>query len=695
MLAFIRKRETITPKKNTFLKILGTCLPYLLILIASFLPFVSYLVTGDNLPNGTDVLWHRLWSWDLSEGWRNGFFGVTPSHTLMGNLGVGTYLFYGPLSHFLVAFIHLICPFISIGMSWKIVTIALTFLMGVWMFKLGKKLCKNEICALMISICLIFSPYRVNCILYRGAYPEALAISFYPLLFLGVYDLANKDYRPQAFLSCVFGVSCLLLCHPFTAMIGIIAAFVYLLCHYKGFIGIFTNKRALIYTVSSVVIVFCLVSFYIFPMLHYSNSGLYNISNSSLMWTNVEHIIDSMRESGLFSGFLRPDWTSEIAPNYNFPNIYNESWLSWSLDYVYFAFFGSLSIFLMCFLEKKEKPFIGSICASLVSLLPLIWCRRPEVFLIIPLFSISIFVIGTSQKEKYEWLESKREIIEEAKSPALYWCLLLFVLCFLFIYWGQIWHIVPKIFLQGQFAWRFWSLLFFIAAILLCYIVRPFGKKKYVQGSLALLFGICYLSCMGIIDKRFCLQAGEGSVSEPNISMAKTIRNQGSQNEYTPACFRDSNYVSKYSNSLYKEIRAEIYTRSGISYQWGMEKYLSPVFLEGDGDMEITYLNSPEAEFNLTVLTSQTLVQLPQFYYEGYDLVLSGDSSYTVSCVNVDGLISFNLKEGTYKASLKWVGLKSYRIGVPLFFVGLFGSAGLYFVPFFIDKRKEKQKDAE
>ncbi len=686
------------PKLNTFLKILGKYLPYIIILIASFLPFISYFQLGENIPSGDDIHWHRIWAYDLAEGWKNGFFGITPSHTLMGNLGVGTYLMYAPLSHTLVALLYIIFPFVSINTAWKILTISTTFLMGSWMYMLGKRLCKNDICGLMLALILIFAPYRINCILYRAAYPESIALSFYPLLFLGVYEIGHGDYRPQAFLCCIFGVSCLILCHPFTALVGIIAALVYLFCQYKGFLGLFRDKRAFIYSISTVFLILCLVSFYVFPMLHYSNSGLYNVSNSQLMWTNIEHIIDSMKQNDIFSGFLRPNWVDDLAPNqYHFTNTFNESSLSWGLDYLYFGIFGALAVFFLTFFSYKKKKYLGTILAVISSFLPLIFTRRPEMLVVLPLFAASMLLIGLSIKEDFEWGLAKRDILDEVKSPELYWAVLSLILGFIMLYCGFIWEILPEIFLKSQFAWRMWGLVFVIILILVGYLIRPFRQKIYVQGSLAMIFVLSFLSCMGIVDKRFCIQSGQAGASEPTISTIKSTRGQGSQNEYIPSVFRDSSYKSKYSNSLYSEIRKEVYTGSGISYQWGMEDYLTPAFLEGEGEMNITSLNSPNATFDVTVASSTALVQLPQFFYDGYELQLVGEETYTVKGENVDGLVSFSLKEGTYKATLKWVGTTSYQIGWPLFFVGLAGSIALYVVPTSINffKRKRDLKIVE
>ncbi len=693
MLQSLLKNRKSTTKENKIIQIFLSKLPYFVILVASFLPFICFFQYGQNMSNGDDNYWHRIWVYDLAYGWQNGFFGFSPSHLLMGNLGVGTYLMYAPLSHSVVALIHVIFPFISIVTSWKIVIIGTTFLMGSWMYMLGRKICKNDICGLMLALILVFAPYRINCVLYRAAYPESIALSFYPLLFLGVYEIGHGDYRPQAFLCCIFGVSCLVLSHPYTALLGVIGALIYLFFQYKGFLGLFKDKRAFFYTCSTVVLIFFLVSFYVFPMMHYTNSGLYCVSDPKLMWANVEHIVSSMQQNDLFSGVLRPNWIDNLVPNqYHFNNIYNESSTSWWLDYLYFGIFGALAVFFLSFFANKKRRYIGTILAVVSSFLPLACTRRPEMLVVTPLFAFCMLIIGFSKKGNFEMSLAKRDAIDEVKSPEIYAAIICLGLGFMLLFWGSFWEALPKIFLNAQFAWRAWGIVFTLIVMILGYLVRPFRQKTYIQGALAMVFAISFLSCMGIIDKRFCLQSGQTGSAEPTIQTIHGARGQGSQNEYTPLVFRDSSYKSQYSNSLYKEIRKELYTGNGISYQWGMEDYLDPVFLEGEGKVTITSLNSPNATFDITVTSSTSYVQFPQFFFDGYELVLEGENNYTFKGENVDGLLSFHINEGTYKASLKWVGLASYRIGMPLFFVGIAGSIALYAVPTTIDYFK-KRKD--
>ncbi|MGN1261447.1 MAG: 6-pyruvoyl-tetrahydropterin synthase-related protein [Candidatus Enteromonas sp.] len=671
--------------------IVSRILPYVLLFAASFIPFAIFFETGDALQGGDDSLWHRIWPLDLSIGFQNGYFGLnSPSHTLMGNLGLGTYLFYGPLPHYFVAILHTVFPFISINWGLKIMSLATTFAGGVWTYSLCRRICKDDLCALMLGFCFIFSPYRINCILYRAAYPEAVAMSFAPLLFLGVQGLIDQEFKPKTFTCCVLGVSCLILSHPFTALVFILAAAVYLLIAYRWIVPFFHDKKAIIYGVSSVLLVFGLVGWYFFPMIQYLGSGLYNVSDPILMWTNVAHLQGSIAHSSQFSGFLRPGWLDL----YNFPNPGNETWGSWVRDYVAFGFFGALGVFLMTFLSRKHYTYLGAVLGAMASLLSLLFSSRQECFLVIPLFAVSLLLIGISKEEAIEKQQVSLDYKEMSKRPEFYWAIAFFLFSFLCVYVPGIWEILPKVFLNAQFAWRFWRAVLFLAIVIVAYLVRPVSRSNITRGGLAILMTMSFLSCMGPIDKRFVNYTGSVR-PEPTIAMIQSQKTMGCQNEYVPRVFKKgSGYKSEYPNSLYSEIYRDI-NDAKESYQFTMEDYLDPAFLEGSGTFVITSLNSPQATFDVVVETDEALVQLPQFYYDGYVLELRGDRSAKIKGEYVDGLVSFRLEKGNYEADLRWVGTVSYQVFSPIFPVAIIGLLALNIVPWALEKRKEKAEPVE
>ena len=84
------------PWVKKVLSFLKASLPFLLMLAASFLPFVVWFKNPQFITSGDDITWHRAYVYDLVYGWRNGFNGISTGHILLGTLGYNIYTFYAP-----------------------------------------------------------------------------------------------------------------------------------------------------------------------------------------------------------------------------------------------------------------------------------------------------------------------------------------------------------------------------------------------------------------------------------------------------------------------------------------------------------------------------------------------------------------------------------------------------------------------
>ena len=115
-----------------------------------------------------------------------------------------------------------------------------------------------------------------------------------------------------------------------------------------------------------------------------------------------------------------------------------------------------------------------------------------------------------------------------------------------------------------------------------------------------------------------------------------------------------------------------------LGYPFTLEDYIKPVFLEGTGDATITEYNSPNNKFHIEITSENALVQFPQFYYANYTMY-SGKKNLG-KAKNVDGLIAFELPEGTYDVKLSFKPSKGYQLTRPLFYLGLFSlvSVGVF-----------------
>jgi len=140
-------------------------------------------------------------------------------------------------------------------------------------------------------------------------------------------------------------------------------------------------------------------------------------------------------------------------------------------------------------------------------------------------------------------------------------------------------------------------------------------------------------------------------------------------------------------------VRAEILDDE--PFTTGLDNYLTPVFVEGQGQAQVTALNSPHVEMSVSVTSETSLLQIPQFYYDGYEIsyfstALSGKANGT----NADGLLAFQLPKGEYSVSVDYVGTKTQQVGLVFFYLSFpasltLGILGVYF------KKKEKQATKE
>ena len=155
-----------------------------------------------------------------------------------------------------------------------------------------------------------------------------------------------------------------------------------------------------------------------------------------------------------------------------------------------------------------------------------------------------------------------------------------------------------------------------------------------------------------------------------------------------PNVFYNDSYKSEYTNSLYSNVYYRVRTYSRFVYT--MEDYIAPAFLTGEGNLTITSLSTPNATFQAEVLSETALVQLPQFYEDGYYAYFNNER---VSGENIDGLVSFNLPKGTYELKVTFERTNTFKVFAPIFYVGI-GLTVAYAVGGTIYKYK-KEKNSE
>lgn len=646
-------------------------IPFLIILIISFFPFSIYF-KGEGINGGQDVTWHLVYIYDYVYGLEHGFSGIGPNHLLLGNLGYNTYLFYAPYGHIAVAVLYE-C-FKGAGASivgcMKFMAIFTTFLSGICTYLLALKMTKGDkLISLLAAIVYIFNPYRLYNFFYRFAYNEALAQGFIPLFFLGIYSIMNnKRYKVSAYVCTIIGSVMLIGTHPFTAVSCATAAVFLIVVNFRGLKRIFTSVLDIISLVVSVLLILGLIGVYLFPMLSSRSTNYYVLSDEVRMWTNIDHLMVKTNISNTFAGFLDFGW---IGDSYSGKK-WGESATSWALDLSFFLFFGVLAIFLYAYFLKKNKKHIGIILAIISAASIIIFCRREEVILSVIALLLVLGCFFFFQP-KYDNVNFSREEVKPLlKNPEIYALIVLFILIFLVLFIPGVWYIMPSIYRQAQFPFRFWSVFWIVAIMLVLLLTKPFHKSIWFKGSLVVFSCFLLSFSQGPADKRIAYYNGAHLYVDSELySLTVNRTGVGSQNEYMPKIFNDWSYKSEYSNSLYPAIRSQIKNR--YKPDFGMSKYKTPVFLEGEGSIKITSLNTPNVIFQVTITSEKALIQLPQFYYDGYVANYTSDSyqNFTSKGKYIDGLVSFDAKQGSYKMNVTYQGSNSYKLFRPIFFISV------------------------
>ena len=673
-------------KKERALNIFKTYFPYVVILLAAILSCFTYFLPG--IAGGDDLAFHLSMTNDVLYGFDHGYFGLSANHLHMGGFAMFNYAFYGPVTHYGAAiFVKLFGwagATASTGLKFMVVGSAM--LGGTYMYRLAMKMSNNNrIVSLISAVLFVFLPYRIFCALCRCAIAESIAMALIPLVFYGAYSfLHDKKWHVEPYIAFAIGAILIVMSHAFTGVVTAMFGIIYVLFNAKNVWNNRRNYRALISLGISITIVIFCVLFYVTNSLYYDSTGLYNLSNADRQWTTYEHIASETSRTYDFSGFLNLIYISKQG---------GSSWTTTdtvsNLIFTAALYFVTMIIAVMVDqLLKSSKVhvyFRHPITAITAYILPLVFRVRPEVLIAIGVSLVLYFFISYLVRVMPAGEDSELPL---SKNVDLYFLIISIVICLALLFVPVAWKCVPSILYQGQFAWRMWSITAFLVAMLVCMLLSHFQAKKAVLVATSIaVVGIMTLT-MGTMEKRVLYTVNpNGYVRNDGYDFAMSIKYSGAQNEMAPRVFyydeehfdesgNPLQYEPQYVNSLYSTVSMSLRTHTGFFYT--LDDYIKPVFLEGTGDVTITKYNSPNNKFHVEITSENALVQFPQFYYANYTMY-SGKKNLG-KAKNVDGLIAFELPQGTYDVNLSFKPSKAYQLTRPLFYLGLFGlvSCGVF-----------------
>jgi hypothetical protein len=429
------------------------------------------------------------------------------------------------------------------------------------------------------------------------------------------------------------------------------------------------------------------------------SSGLYRICFGEEVWATVAHmeLSISLGQSWTFAGFLNFSWLEEMrAKGWDATN---DTVLSWSVSLALFAFSCLAAILDDHYLSKSSKsnvfrPFIVLLILFIPSL---IYWSRIEIYVALALFYVAYLFLDFAGPEDGGALVPLRQAGRElARNGELYGTIAILTISLTMIFSSAVWAILPSAFLNAQFPFRVWSIAGFFIFFLGMLLARLAKNRKTALQALAFGMALLFALCQAPVDKRIAYFNGAGSWKTITEDTCRNLRNVGSFNEYAPEVFFEDDYVSPYPNSLYAEVRSNILAtwNGNDSFPQTHEDYLDPACLEGSGSCALVTLNTPDATFAANVATDQAYFQIPQFYYDGYEIRYAssdGTSGYA-KALEQDGLLAFRLPKGELSVDVTYVGSESFQIGRVLLFLATPSTIALGVGGHFLSQKEKKRR---
>lgn len=224
--------------------------------------------------------------------------------------GYGTWLFYPKLPHLLGAYLYKI---FDIYTSMKIVYFIITFLSAITIYVLSKKIFNNKKIAFLSSIIYITIPYHICEIYIRDAFAENFMFLAVPLIFLGLYNLLDNDYK-KFYIYFILGYVIGMYSHLVSMVFCTIFVALFILYHHKCF---FSKEKIKSLFISTIIVIGLTLPF-LTTVIEYKLLNEYTVFLSDSFTNRATLVYRSISFKDLFIG--KPIY-DDIMPYFNIMTI--------------------------------------------------------------------------------------------------------------------------------------------------------------------------------------------------------------------------------------------------------------------------------------------------------------------------------------------------------------------------------------
>ena len=192
--------------------------------------------------------------------------------------GYSMNLFYPPLVTYIPLVIKIFTS--SYFTCLKIFGAICIVISGITMYKCTYQITENRIIAFFSAVFYLIAPYKLANVYKRYAIGEFFAMSFIPLVFLGVYNLFNGNKKKHYYI--VIGAIGLILSHTVTTLYTAMFCVIYMLFNFKKL----KDKEILKKCIINVIFILLVSIMFWLPMLEATSNADYVIMDDDFMRTN-------------------------------------------------------------------------------------------------------------------------------------------------------------------------------------------------------------------------------------------------------------------------------------------------------------------------------------------------------------------------------------------------------------------------
>lgn len=346
--------------KVSYPKEVKTVLPVLFFLTV----FTSAPVLSYYLPNGGDLGFHLNRIEAIKEGLLSGQFPVRVSPYWNNGYGYASSVFYGDLFLYLPALLRL--AGFTVQGAYKFYLILINLVTGLLTYYCFYKIFHNYKAVLIGCIVYMLAPYRLCCLFLRGAVGEYTAMTFFPLIFYGLYRIYTDEPDSKHFKSnwipATLGYTAIIQCHVLSSIMAGIFTLLFCLLFIKKTL----QPKRLLQLCKAVGAVILLNCWFIIPFLDYFRAGYTATGINPLGRFNANGAFFSQLFSLFPQGY---DWSRSVAEGLTYQHEMN-----YSLGGGFLIVMGCYILYRFQFgKERSEKSKIGD-CSFAFALLAVFMC---------------------------------------------------------------------------------------------------------------------------------------------------------------------------------------------------------------------------------------------------------------------------------------------------------------------------------